>query len=462
MDSNNLSICPKFKALSVEQRLSEVQKHKLCFCCLRADHWLSNCPHPKQCGVNGCTRTYNALLHSLRNVTSMANSEQIDKETPIGLPEQRILTLTVEPSRVLHGSSNASALLQVVPVTVYGPNGYFNTYAMLDTGSTCSLLDAAVAGTLGLDGPVEKVLLNGIQKTSELLTRRVNLQVGPLKNSGTRYDVNGVLVVNQLNVPERKLNLKEVQDKWPHLSDIELTEVAGTQVTLLLGSDVPELIVPLETRCGPNGSPIGIRTKIGWTITGRLPGYIQDCESVCKVHVTTPDEELNETVKTSLNSLLLSGPDMLNNLVGILMRFREEKIALSGDIEAMFNQVAVPPEDQVVLRFLWRQSSESETEVYQYLRHIFGAKCAPTCSNYALVRSAEDNEEKFPGGALAVKRNFYMDDFFKSVKSSEEALALQKQLVEMLKLSGFKLTKWISNDRNVIDCISESERADST
>ena len=54
-----------------------------------------------------------------------------------------------------------------------------------------------------------------------------------------------------------------------------------------------------------------------------------------------------------------------------------------------------------------------------------------------------------------------MDDFFKSVKSSEEALALQKQLVEMLKLSGFKLTKWISNDRNVIDCISESERAPS-
>ena len=38
----------------------------------------------------------------------------------------------------------------------------------------------------------------------------------------------------------------------------------------------------------------------------------------------------------------------------------------------MFNQVAVPPEDQAALRFLWRQSPESEIEVYQYLRHIFG------------------------------------------------------------------------------------------
>ena len=46
------------------------------------------------------------------------------------------------------------------------------------------------------------------------------------------------------------------------------------------------------------------------------------------------------------------------------MRFREEKVALSGDIEAMFNQVAVPEADQVALRFLWRQSPESAIEVY--------------------------------------------------------------------------------------------------
>ena len=57
---------------------------------------------------------------------------------------------------------------------------------------------------------------------------------------------------------------------------------------------------------------------------------------------------------SSLNSHLLSGPDLLNNLVGIFMRFREEKVALSGDIKAMFNQVAVPEADQSALRFLCR------------------------------------------------------------------------------------------------------------
>lgn len=54
---------------------------------------------------------------------------------------------------------------------------------------------------------------------------------------------------------------------------------------------------------------------------------------------------------TSLNEHLSSGPDLLNSLVDILMRFRQELIAMSADIEAMFNQVAVPEEDQSVLRF---------------------------------------------------------------------------------------------------------------
>ena len=70
----------------------------------------------------------------------------------------------------------------------------------------------------------------------------------------------------------------------------------------------------------------------------------------------------------------------------------------------MFNQIAVPPEDQAALRFLWRQSPESEIEVYQYLRHIAGA---PTCSNYALLRTAEDNGQQYPVAARAVKRNFF-------------------------------------------------------
>ena len=53
-----------------------------------------------------------------------------------------------------------------------------------------------------------------------------------------------------------------------------------------------------------------------------------------------------------------------------------------------------------------------------------------------------------------------MDDFFKSVMTSD-AVELQQQLVVMLKCAGFNLTKWVSNVKEVIERIPESERAPS-
>ena len=55
---------------------------------------------------------------------------------------------------------------------------------------------------------------------------------------------------------------------------------------------------------------------------------------------------------TSLNQQLLQGPDLTNQLVGVLIWFRQEPVALVADIEDMFHQVVVEQKDQDVLRFL--------------------------------------------------------------------------------------------------------------
>ncbi|XP_068671241.1 uncharacterized protein [Montipora foliosa] len=64
----------------------------------------------------------------------------------------------------------------------------------------------------------------------------------------------------------------------------------------------------------------------------------------------------------SLNRYLLQGPDLTNNLTGVLCRFRKEPIAFMCDVEGMFHQVYVTPEYRNFLRFLWWENGDMEKE----------------------------------------------------------------------------------------------------
>ncbi|CAG2250996.1 unnamed protein product [Mytilus edulis] len=166
----------------------------------------------------------------------------------------------------------------------------------------------------------------------------------------------------------------------------------------------------------------------------------------------------------SLNSRLLQGPDFMNSLVGVLMRFRQDHIALAADIEAMFHQVRVKDDDCDALRFLWWPNGNLKVQpkCYQMQVHLFGATSSPSCAAYALKKTAIDNGELFETEiASTVERNFYVDDLLKSVDTEERAVQLATDLREIMKRGGFRLTKWLSNSKVVINEIPNSERAPS-
>ena len=165
---------------------------------------------------------------------------------------------------------------------------------------------------------------------------------------------------------------------------------------------------------------------------------------------------------TSLNKLLLQGPDLANNLLGVLLRFRTEKVALIGDIESMFYQVKVPPKDRNFLRFLWWPDGnvDSKPEQYRMTVHIFGATSSPSVCNFALKRTADDNSQHCESGAAEViKDNMYVDDCLVSTESEEKAITLVQDMRSMCVKGGFNLTKWVSSSREVMDSIPEEHRA---
>ena len=54
---------------------------------------------------------------------------------------------------------------------------------------------------------------------------------------------------------------------------------------------------------------------------------------------------------TSISKSLLPGPDLANQIVGVVLRFREEPMAVTDDIEAKYHQVNIPVEQRASYNF---------------------------------------------------------------------------------------------------------------
>ena len=138
-----------------------------------------------------------------------------------------------------------------------------------------------------------------------------------------------------------------------------------------------------------------------------------------------------EFAGTSLNKNLLQGLDMTNSLFGVLLRFRQGRVGLAADVEAMFHQVRVRKEDQDALRFLWWSDNYTEPpDAYVMEVHIFGATSSPCVVNSVLRRTACDNAKGFsPEVPAIVERNFYVDYALPSFSDEDSAIKATSNLV---------------------------------
>ncbi|XP_052430381.1 uncharacterized protein LOC127971416 [Carassius gibelio] len=164
---------------------------------------------------------------------------------------------------------------------------------------------------------------------------------------------------------------------------------------------------------------------------------------------------------TSLNDHLLTGPDLTNTLTGVLCRFREHQIAIVCDVEKMFHRFHVNLDDRDFLRFLWWEEGNTEKEPKEYCMrvHIFGAASSPGCANYGMKYLASKYEKDYPLAASFIRKNFYVDDGLVSIDSNEKANKLINEARDVLAKGKLRLHKFVSNCREVLNAIPESERA---
>ncbi|XP_062703517.1 uncharacterized protein LOC134285973 [Aedes albopictus] len=162
---------------------------------------------------------------------------------------------------------------------------------------------------------------------------------------------------------------------------------------------------------------------------------------------------------SSLNSMLLKGPDLLTPQLSVTFKFREREVAFSGDIQEMFLQVGIRKKDRSALLFVYRNHSNEPMVTMASDVAIFGATCSPAQSQYVKNLNATEHEAQYPRAASAIKNKHYVDDYLDSVDTEEEAVELALEVAEVHSKTGFRIRNWVSNRTSVLEAIGEANPA---
>ena len=164
----------------------------------------------------------------------------------------------------------------------------------------------------------------------------------------------------------------------------------------------------------------------------------------------------------SLNSFLHKGPCLIGNLLGVLLRFREEAVAFAGDISKMFLQIRLPESDCQVHRFLWREMETTrEPTIYALLRVTFGDKPSPDMASFVMIKMAKEHENSAPEASKIIERDRYVDDLIHSCPSVSGGLQRIEDIEKILKTGGFQIKEWHCSSKELKECLNREERPSS-
>jgi hypothetical protein len=168
----------------------------------------------------------------------------------------------------------------------------------------------------------------------------------------------------------------------------------------------------------------------------------------------------------SLNSQIMDCPNMLEQVFGVLVRFREQPVAVVGDIQAFFHALRTTKQDQDYHRYLWLSDSKdvnSEVVHFRMLRHLFGGAASQAAAlkgrNWAFDHGAS-SVGWTPEDVRKIIRSFYSDDNMRSFQSAEMAIGITREVIKVLADHGFILTKFVSNDKKVTESLSVDHQAE--
>lgn len=265
---NNHTIyqCTKFKSMPIETRIERVKQLNLCTNCLRSGHDEQSC-RLSSCRL--CTQRHNTMLHN--NNTIPKASTSTSSEGCVVLPTIQEKKQIESSSVTLSSVHYSQVLLSTAIISIPDNNGHIHKVrALLDNGSTSSFITETLQAKLGIPSYSTSLLVQGLNNQSSKITKRCDVTISSLTNSGYTTDVNCFVVphITQL-IPTSQINCNSFSiPSRIHLADP--TYSTPSEVQMLLGADIFwDVLLNNHIALGKN-KPTLIETTLGWLVTGSI------------------------------------------------------------------------------------------------------------------------------------------------------------------------------------------------
>ncbi|GFX42217.1 DUF1758 domain-containing protein [Trichonephila clavipes] len=162
------------------------------------------------------------------------------------------------------------------------------------------------------------------------------------------------------------------------------------------------------------------------------------------------------TTGISLNDILLKG-EVKEDVFETISRFRRHKFAFTTDIQKMYRQILINPDQQDLQRIMWKHGLDAEILTYRLKTVTYGLSNAPFLAIRTLQQLAKDEKSRFPLASETLLYDTYMDDIVSGAPDLETAQQLQLQLKDALQSCGMNLHKWSSNSPELLNSSLSSD-----
>ncbi|GFY25783.1 integrase catalytic domain-containing protein [Trichonephila clavipes] len=282
-----------------------------------------------------------------------------------------------------------------------------------------------------------------------------------------------LLVVNKITdlIPNKVIDVDVNVSEFVPLADDKFN--IPDRIDMLLGAEIfYELLKPGKFYCD-NSHLVLQNTVFGYVEElGHLERVVESSESpthyyiphhgvLCPEKLTTNlrivfNGSSPTTTGISLNDILLKG-EVKEDVFETISRFRRHKFAFTTDIQKMYRQILINPDQQDLQRIIWKHGLDAEILTYRLKTVTYGLSNAPFLAIRTLQQLAKDEKSRFPLASETLLYDTYMDDIVSGAPDLETAQQLQSQLKDALQSCGMNLHKWSSNSPELLNSSLSSD-----